>query len=788
MKKFLIAFFGMANIAFAQTNISFLGQLDYNAFNGDGLSNLWGYTDEFGTEYAIVGTTDGVSIVDLSNPSNPTQIFYEAGSNTMWREVKTFNDYAYISTEASDGLMIIDLSPLPGSTALPVTYFHGPTGNQWQTAHSLFIDENGILYLHGTDRGNGGVIFYDLNTSPTNPAEVGEFDSWYVHDSYARGDTLYAAHINDGFFTIVDVSNKANPVLLGIQNTPHDFTHNTWLSDNGQFLFTTDEVSGAFVGSYDISDPTDIKEVDRIQHDPGTGVIPHNTYFLNDYLFTSYYRSGVTVHDAKYPDMLVEVAHFDTSPFAGDGFNGAWGVYCFFNSGNIIISDMEEGLFVLAPSLQRGCYLNGTVTDASNSQIIAGASIEILTENISDNTNSLGNYGTGILTPGNYAIRYAKPGYYPDTIFNVSLMTDIITTQNVALTPLPSFTFSGHIQDNSTLIGIANAQVEIKDAQFTYTATTDANGDFTINPFYDGIYDLSAGHWGHVTLCSSGNNFTSANSNITIGLDAGIYDDFTFDFGWTVSGGAPRGIWERAIPEATTQGADFINANEDVPGDCSDYAFVTGNTAGGSAGFDDVDSLSTILTSPVFDLSGYTDPYIFYARWFANKYSTNAPNDSLQIFVSNGTNTELIEFCIISNTTQSSWIYKDFKVSDFLTPTSTMQISVKLADWQWQGGNLAEGGFDYFYVSDAANSVSEIENNTIRIYPNPSNGNFRISTEEKMKEIALFDLSGRLVFSGIYEMNETDINLTDNFSNGIYTLMITFENGNKIPSKIFIKK
>ncbi|MEZ4738067.1 MAG: hypothetical protein R2818_01615 [Flavobacteriales bacterium] len=38
----------------AQTNIEFVGQLSYRDLHNSDLANLWGYTDEFGNEYAIM--------------------------------------------------------------------------------------------------------------------------------------------------------------------------------------------------------------------------------------------------------------------------------------------------------------------------------------------------------------------------------------------------------------------------------------------------------------------------------------------------------------------------------------------------------------------------------------------------------------------------------------------------------------------------------------------------------------------------------------------------------------
>src|SRR5690606_7637462 len=149
----------------------------------------------------------------ISDPTQPQEIFFVPGPSSIWREVKVWGDHAYITTEAEDGgVTIVDLSPLPQSTTLPYTVF---LADDWNTSHSLFIDENGRMYIFGSSRGNGGAIMYDLTADPMAPVEVGEYDQWYVHDGYARGDTLYAAHIYDGFFTIVDVSDPASPQLLG---------------------------------------------------------------------------------------------------------------------------------------------------------------------------------------------------------------------------------------------------------------------------------------------------------------------------------------------------------------------------------------------------------------------------------------------------------------------------------------------------------------------------------------------------------------------------------------------
>ena len=275
----------------AQLNMSLVGQLDYQTLHNSDVSDVWGYVDEFGTEYALVGVNNGgVSVVSLDDPTDPQEVFYYPGANSIWRDLKVYNDHAYITTEGGGGLVIIDLAPLPQSTALTAINW---LGNNWESAHNLFIDENGIAYIFGADRGNGGTIFLDLTLNPMLPIEVGTFDTWYAHDGMARGDTLYASHISDGFFSIVDVSDKQNPVVLGTQNTGNNFTHNCWVSSDGDHLYTTDEVSGGYLGSYDISDPTDIEELDLVQSDPG---IRHDT-------------AQHAFHPSPYRDQLLPLRH-----------------------------------------------------------------------------------------------------------------------------------------------------------------------------------------------------------------------------------------------------------------------------------------------------------------------------------------------------------------------------------------------------------------------------------------------------------------------------------------------
>ena len=91
---------------------------------------------------------------------------------------------------------------------------------------------------------------------------------------------------------VVDVSNPASTNIMATQFTPDQFTHNCWLSDDGNTLYTTDEVSGAFVTSYDVSDILNISELDRVQSNPGSGTIPHNAFVVGE-RFNLFYQINI---------------------------------------------------------------------------------------------------------------------------------------------------------------------------------------------------------------------------------------------------------------------------------------------------------------------------------------------------------------------------------------------------------------------------------------------------------------------------------------------------------------
>ena len=309
------------------------------------INDIWGYAIN-NNEYALVGTNEGFSVIDITIPENPIEVFFIEGQSTIWRDIKTWENYAYIVCDnCNDGLLIVDLNDTTGQTYSFTTEF-------FNKAHNIFIDENGFLYAFGGDP--YGAMILNLNNDPMNPTLEGEFDNYYLHDGMVRGDTLWGAAIQEGVFSIIDVSNKSNPTIMSSHPTSSNFTHNCWISNDGNTLFTTDEISEAYIGAYDVSDIYNIENTDLIQSWSGLdNVVPHNTHVIGNYLVTSYYRDGVTIIDASDPYNLVEVAYFDTSPqYEGEGYEGCWGAYPYLPSGLILATDRQNGLHILSTTLE----------------------------------------------------------------------------------------------------------------------------------------------------------------------------------------------------------------------------------------------------------------------------------------------------------------------------------------------------------------------------------------------------------------------------------------------------
>lgn len=472
MRKIVLSFLMACAslLATAQLNMTLTDQIDYMPQ----VSSLWGYIDpEDGTEYAAVGVATGLSIVDISDPYNVQEIEFIPDVNSQWREVKSYGHYIYAVTEGGGGMLVVNMTDPSNITS---THWapNIPGLGTLNKVHSITVDEFGYLYLNGSNLNSGGPLIVDVSADNGMPVYVGKIPPIYCHDSYARNNILYTSDIYAGNFKVYDVTNKANPVLLATQQTPYNFTHNTWLNDAGDVIFTTDEKQFAPVTAYDISDLSNIVELDRFRPvaTSGNGNIPHNVHVWNDWVVTAYYTEGTIIVDGSRPENMIEVGYFDSFVSQNAGFYGVWGVYPYFPSGVVIASDMQNGLLVYDVNYVRACWLEGKVTNAITGAAVSGASVSIASPQANAaNTDLVGNYKTGQAIPGVFDVTVTATGYFPKTV-QATLENGVLTILNVKLEPLVINQFPA----------------------FTYTAPTSGCGPLTIE-FFESTDIVASWQW-----------------------------------------------------------------------------------------------------------------------------------------------------------------------------------------------------------------------------------------------------------------------------------------------------
>lgn len=373
-------------------NVDFLAQIPLNGFSSRPASaaNVWGFVDlNDNREYAVVGLRNGTAVVDVTDPANPREIATVTGNSSTWREVKIYQHhdvmanryraYAYISTEASgSGLQVIDLSGLPNSVALATTLTD--TGRQ----HTVYVSNidyatntalsgaEAFLYVAGSDVANGAWRVYSL-ANPAQPqllttAPGGQYmhDSTSLYITDSRAAQCEAGHnpcqvlvdFNEDTVDLWDVTNKSQPVRLSSTSYPSaTYTHSGWPSADQRYLFVHDELEEIQRG---LNTQLYTMNLDNLRaptvvtsYRGSTTTTDHNGYTKGTFYYVSHYRRGLAVFDAADPNQLREVAHLDTflAPEANSaGTDGAWGVYPFFPSGTVAISDISNGLFLLKPN------------------------------------------------------------------------------------------------------------------------------------------------------------------------------------------------------------------------------------------------------------------------------------------------------------------------------------------------------------------------------------------------------------------------------------------------------
>ena len=778
IKNLLLLLLLVGGTLHAQLNVSLVGELPYT----QDLNDIWGYAAPDGTEYAMVGTRTGTSIVSLADPANPVELFFIPGDNSTWRDLKTFGDYLYVTTDTGDdGLLVVDLTQLPA--AAPHFFWTPdlPNLGVLETCHNLYIDEDGYVYLVGCNINSGGSVILDVFTDPGNPEFVVAGPSVYAHDVYVQDGISYSSEIFNGTLTLYDVTDKNNIQFISSQPTPFDFTHNAWVNDEGTMVFTTDERADAFVAAYDISDPTDIVETDRYRplETLGEGVIPHNVHVYQDWLIISYYTDGGIVVDASNPGNLIEVGNFDTFFGNGQGFQGAWGAYPFLPSERILITDIGNGLYVLEPNYVNAAWLEGTVTDEDTGAAIFGASVNITDSDqlAFDDTDLAGDYETGLATAGTYQVLFTAPGYEDKTV-SATLVNGEITILNVQLTPLATATVNVQVLDMETGLPVEGASVRIANETYEFVSGTNVDGFSDPLSVFLENYQLVVGKWGYEYAVQD--IVITTEENIVLEIGRGYRDDFVLDYGWTTESNATSGFWERGVPIGTFFGNGNASApNEDVEGDLGNQAYVTQNAGGGVGDFD-VDNGVVQLFSPPIDVSDMNNPQVNYRLWFVNGGGQGPSNDDMSVYaVYEDGGTQIIELETIDGNFPVWRPESNIVLSEYPTiPLDNFRIMFETSDFQGSG-HIVEAGVDAFSITEAeesANFIPEEATAFVSLSPNPtettSTVSYRLERITEDSRLMIYNSLGQLVEAVVIDSPEGMIQLGASYPTGTYTILV----------------
>lgn len=597
------------------------------------------YQDE--REFAVIGLQSGAAIVDITDPYNPFQIEIIEGSSSTWRDLKYWDRHVYIGTEAEDGVKIVSVDNLDEPVLVNTVF-------DFVSSHNIYIDSDGYLYVVGAD--DNDIWIYDLE-DPANPNLVGTWNlenetssqAGYCHDIEVYNNKLYCASIYVGYFRIIDVSNKANPITILSHFTGTDgiSTHDVAISEDENYLFTGDENLGGHIKAWNISDYNNINLIDEYQTPEGEQHSAHNLYIKpgTNNLYISYYADGTRIVDISNPYELEEIAYYDFSDTEGL-YVSNWGVYPYLPSGNIISSDRELGLFVLS---------------------IGGVSI--IHEDVQDVS----------LDDSPYVPFIAFVDSFDGTIEDVTLhySLDNINWNDISM-------YNNMDNRYEAIMTFDQFNVII----YYYITATNSIGQSSKYPQIEESVSFIYGDL----------------------IDI-VFQDFEDENNWSVESTASVGEWEQGVPIGTSLQGGFANldfivqTNEDYS-ENGDKCFVTGNYDVDQPGGGDIDGGETILYSDTYNLEQYPDVLLSYWRWYTNDLGNNPGSDiwNVQASSDGGVNWVDLEYTSIS---MNQWYERRFVLSNFIDLSDEVQFRYIASDLLnpgdvGSGGSLVEAALDDF--------------------------------------------------------------------------------------------
>lgn len=416
--------------------------------NNDNTNDIWGWVSPVTSkEYALVGVSNGIAFVDISNPESPVYLgtLPSHTNNSLWRDVETLDHYCFVGSEASGhGLQVFDMLQLDNvttPTSFVETAYYGGFGH----SHTIAIDPvSKILMAMGSNTFNGGPHLVDIS-NPLQPTLMGGYaESGYTHDGTILtyygpdqnhvGDVIIVACNGNSGWGVVTLNATDPTDIQYLDNYDYPetgYTHQGWFTKDMIHYLVNDELDEQQLGTGTRTHIFNFIDLDNIgymnYYQSNNSSIDHNLYTKDQFVYESNYRSGVRILDASRVSngILNEVGYFDLFP-ANDlpQFSGTWSNYPYLPSGVNLATSMYDGFFILRPTLLylQNNHLNACNQSSDTLQLKINADLQFpLTANITGIPGFPVFSGVNITGPGAYNIVISDLGTVPTGNFNCTL-------------------------------------------------------------------------------------------------------------------------------------------------------------------------------------------------------------------------------------------------------------------------------------------------------------------------------------------------------------------------------